>query len=256
MTDPLRSRSPDAVVVRREIVRRLRRFARPGEAKSARSYLGSPLPVLAVRTPELRDVLRTVAERARSWSPRELRIVANALWHGRFFEERILAIELVDRWAPYDDPDTWRLLNRWVDDAIGWALSDSLAAGPIAARVGRDARHFRELLSWSRSPNLWRRRAAAYALHDWVSMGELDRPLRVLACLVRDSESWVQRAVGTWLRECWKRDPGRTERFLARHARVLAPVTITVATERAPASVRARLRRARFVRPRTVVRRG
>ncbi len=111
--------------------------------------------------------------------------------------------------------------------------------------VADDPRRFSQLLRWTRSRNMWRRHAAAYALHDLVLGGDLDRPLSLLERLVRDPEFWVQRAVGTWLRECWKRDPVRTDRVLRRHVRVLAPVTITVATERAPKSYRRKLRAAR-----------
>jgi len=104
---------------------------------------------------------------------------------------------------------------------------------------------FRDLQRWAKSGNPWRRRVAVYALHDWVLAGELDRPFRLLRALLYDEEFWVQRAVGTWLRECWKRDRRRTEAFLRAHVRGLPRVVITVATERAPKALREELRRDR-----------
>ena len=82
-------------------------------------------------------------------------------------------------------------------------------------------------------------------MHDLVFAGELDKPLQVLEKLLHDDEFWVQRAVGTWLRECWKQDRPRTETFLRKHIRGLPRVVITVATERAPKALRAELRRGR-----------
>ncbi|MGQ0796258.1 MAG: DNA alkylation repair protein, partial [Methanobacteriota archaeon] len=73
---------------------------------------------------------------------------------------------------------------------------------------------------------------------------------RLLEPLLRDEAFWVQRAVGTWLRELWKRDRRRTEAFLRKHVRGLPPVVITVATERAPKSFRDELRRTSGVRGR------
>ncbi|HKZ48932.1 MAG TPA: DNA alkylation repair protein [Thermoplasmata archaeon] len=102
---------------------------------------------------------------------------------------------------------------------------------------------FRETLRWARSTNFWRRRIAAYALRAYVFGGELDRPFQLLGKLLYDPEFWVQRAVGTWLRECWKKDRRRTEAFLRKHAKGLPRVTITVATERAPKAFREELRR-------------
>ena len=101
---------------------------------------------------------------------------------------------------------------------------------------------FRELLRWTRSANPWRRRIALYALHDFVLAKELDKPFRLLEKLVYDEEFWVQRAVGTWLRECWKRDEPHTKAFLRRHAKGLPAIVITVATERAPRAFREELR--------------
>ena len=71
---------------------------------------------------------------------------------------------------------------------------------------------------------------------------DLKRPFALLEKLLYDEEFWVQRAVGTWLRECWKRDNRKTERFLLKHAKGLPRVTITVATERAPKHFREKLR--------------
>src|SRR6267378_7713583 len=75
--------------------------------------------------------------------------------------------------------------------------------------------------------------------------GDLDKPFDLLERLLYDKEFWVQRAVGTWLRECWKEDRRRTAAFLREHVRGLPRVVITVATERAPKSFRDELREAR-----------
>jgi 3-methyladenine DNA glycosylase AlkD len=204
--------------------------------------LGSPVPVLGVRTPEFRRIVNATAHRLAERPPAEARSLVRTLWKATVFEEKLAAIELLGHPPLVEDPFTWRLAARWVDAATGWALSDSLASGPVATLVAARPVRFRELLTWTRSGNFWRRRASTYALRAWVRAGELDRPLSLLERLLDDPERWVQRAVGTWLRECWKKDPLRTERFLRREARRLAPVTITVATERTSRAFRTELR--------------
>jgi 3-methyladenine DNA glycosylase AlkD len=226
----------------RWILGELRRRSRPALAPSLKEYLGSPLPTFAVSAPELHRIVAEYRRREGRKSADELRPLLGALWGGASYDERIVAIELMDRFPEAHDAGMWTVASRWVEDATGWALSDSLAAGPLARMVAEDPRRYAEIVRWTRSRNLWRRRAATYALHDLVLGGETDRPLALLERLVPDPEFWVQRAVGTWLRECWKKDARRTERFLRRHARALAPVTLTVATERAPKTLRAELR--------------
>ena len=236
----------------RRVVRALRAGAAPSGIASLRDYLGSPVPVLGVSTPRLRAVVRATVDRLAEAPRSRARSLARSLWRGRTFEERMVAIELLGSAPLAADEGAWRLETRWVDSATGWALSDSLAAGPIADQAAAHPERFRELLRWTRSPNLWRRRAAAYALRVWVRAGDLDRPFELLERLLDDRERWVQRAVGTWLRECWKKDQSRTEGFLRREVARLAPVTISVATERASRKFRDELRRrARLGNPTT-----
>src|SRR2546427_10440113 len=102
---------------------------------------------------------------------------------------------------------------------------------------------FRDTLRCTRAKNIWRRRASMYALHRFVRAGELDRPFQLLEKLLYDEEFWVQRAVGTWLREGWKQDQPRTEAFLRKHARGLPRIVVSAATGRAAKSLRDELRR-------------
>lgn len=229
---------------RRRIVAQLRSHAGSPGTDTLRAYLGSPVPVLGVRVPDLRRVVREEAVRLRARPVADAHELVHGLWGGEWFEERLMAIELLGRPPLKTDPRTWGIAARWVDTATGWALSDSLASGPVAAQVTDRPERFADLLRWTESNSTWRRRASTYALRGWFRAGLLDRPLELLERLLDDPERWVQRAVGTWLRECWKQDRARTERFLRRQVRRLAPITITVATERAPKRFREELRRA------------
>jgi len=152
-------------------------------------------------------------------------------------------IAILSRYHTRWDEASWRIVDRWADDAVGWGLCDALGSGPVADVVYLSRGRFREVLEWTRSKNFWRRRISTYAMRAFVRAAELDKPLALLERLLYDKEFWVQRAVGTWLRECWKKDEKRTAAFLRRHARGLPPVTITVATERAPKRFREELRR-------------
>ena len=227
----------------RELVDRARGLARPGTWDKLQAYLGSPVPVLGLSTPQLRGILKEFVAAHPSLASSEVNALARALWSGGLFEEKVLAIGLLNRYAAVLNEASWRLGDGWVDEATGWALSDGLASGPIATMVRAKPARFRELLRWTKAESYWRRRASTYALNGFVSAKELDKPFQLLERLLYDPEFWVQRAVGTWLRECWKRDPRRTEAFLRTHVRGLPRVTITVATERASKAFREELRK-------------
>lgn len=172
-----------------------------------------------------------------------MNVLASALWRGPSHEEKIAAVEVLRRYRRSLDGSSWSLLDRFVDDAVGWGLCDALGMGPVAAMVHADRARLRALRQWAQSSNVWRRRVAVYGLRDFVFGGDLDTALNFLEGLLRDEEFWVRRAVGTWLRECWKKDPRRVGAYLRKHAKVLPAMTITVATERASRAFREDLRR-------------
>lgn len=227
---------------RERIASTLRSLAKPGHWEKLQAYLGSPVPVLGLTTPQIRDVHKAFARDHPSLTATEVNGLAAALWTCDTWEEKIFAIGLLDRHRDLLDDASWALADSWVDTATGWGLSDGLAAGPVSFMVRTHPKRFAEIQRWAKAENLWRRRASTYALNEFIRAGELDRPLRLLERLLYDEEFWVQRAVGTWLRECWKKDAKRTEAFLLAHSPGLPPVTVTVATERASKAFRAKLR--------------
>ena len=235
----------DVRAARDQVVEELRKAPRATDPADLQSYVGSPVPVLGLSVPTMRAVLTAFAKDHRALRAAEVNSLAAALWAGPVFEEKSLGILLFSRYEQILDDDSWRLADEWVDAATGWGLSDALASGPIAGMVYARPSRFRDILRWTRAKNIWRRRASTYALHRFVRAGELDKPFEVLEKLLYDEEFWVRRAVGTWLRECWKKDRRRTEAFLRKHARGLPRIVISVATERAPKAFREELRRKR-----------
>ena len=230
---------------RTKLVAAIQRHGKPGGDAWLQHYVGSPVPVRGMSVPQMRAIVAAFRKEHPDITAKELNALAAALRKGAFFEEKALAVSLLEEYPRILDAASWRLLDRWVDDSVGWGMCDGIGAGPIATMVHGDPAKFREILAWTKSPNLWRRRVALYALRAYVAAKELDRPFRLIERLLCDEELWVQRAVGTWLRECWKRDRRRTEAFLRKHVLGLPKVVITVATERAPKAFREELRRKR-----------
>lgn len=235
----------DASSSRRTFVAQLKAAAPHRPDPGAQSYLSSPVPVLGVRVPRLRALVSAFRKANRDIDVDKVNRLAASLWKSATFEEKALAITLLDTYAKILDDASWRLIDSWVDEATGWGLCDWLGLGPVTKIAYSQPARFREILRWTKSKNPWRRRIAVYALHDFVFAEKLDKPFQLLRRLLYDDEFWVQRAVGTWLREAWKKDGRRTEAFLRTHVRGLPKVVITVATERAPKTLREELRRGR-----------
>jgi 3-methyladenine DNA glycosylase AlkD len=235
--------APGVDGLRRELVRLIHALGNPGGDPQAQKYLGSPYPVLGLTSPQMRGIISAFVLAHRGFDAKTVNGLADALWRGKVTEEKWAGISILGRYRKVWDDSSWRIADRWIEDAVGWGLCDALGSGPIADMVYASPARFQEVLRWTRSKNFWRRRLSTYAMRAFVRAGELDKPFALLERLLHDPEFWVQRAVGTWLRECWKKDEPRTAAFLRKHAQGLPRVTITVATERAPTAFREDLRR-------------
>jgi 3-methyladenine DNA glycosylase AlkD len=217
----------------------------PEGNSTLQSYLGSPYKVLGLSVPRLRGITKDFAKQYRkTLQSNELNKLTNRLWLGVTFEEKTAGIMLLDEFPKLMDEETWNMVDSWIEEAVGWAVCDALGSGPISTMTFLDGsrKYGTQVLGWTDSRNFWRRRIAAYSLRRFVSAGDLDWPFLLLRKILYDKEFWVQRAVGTWLRECWKKDRARTEQFLVKNAHGLSRTVITVATERAPMAFRAGLR--------------
>ncbi len=116
------------------IVGQLRSAPKVASPADLQSYVGSPVPVLGLSVPTMRAIIAAFAKDHTRMTAAELNALAAALWSGALFEEKSLAIFLLERYEKILDDDSWTLVDGWVDVATGWALSDTLASGDGLAR--------------------------------------------------------------------------------------------------------------------------
>ena len=83
----------------------------------------------------------------------------------------------------------------------------------------------------ARSSDWWERRSAIVATYFFIRQDDLDDTFAIADILADDPEDLVQKAVGGWVREAGKRDPGRLIEFLDRHASTMPRTALRYAVE-------------------------
>jgi 3-methyladenine DNA glycosylase AlkD len=205
----------------------LRALADPARAagaaayhKAARDYLGIPVPVLTERAKAWRAALDIPGRVA----------LADALWRSDIHEARIAAAKLLTQARIREDGPVWRLIASWVPDFDGWAIADH-ACDAGARRLVADPSRIDEVEGWTRSPDMWVRRAALVITLPWTRQNHpkaqdlaiRDRVLGWAAGYADDRDWFIQKAVAWWLRDLSKHDPDRTRAFLAAYGDRLKP---------------------------------
>jgi len=88
------------------------------------------------------------------------------------------------------------------------------------------------LYNLAKSLNPMERRTAIVSTYYFIRKNELDDTFKIAEILASDSDEFVQKAVGSWIREAGKRDENKLKRFLDEYAPTLPRVTLRYAIEK------------------------
>lgn len=195
----------------------LRALENPADAAIQRQYHKSPLRFYGLKTERRRAAVREVfgARLQRRAVEDDLR----ELWGSDCWDERIIALDLLNKVAHELTPEDIPWLYQVARDCDGWALLDTLATGALGALVlafGPEA--YAPLREWSSDAWLWTRRASillhisparkrelaeAYAWPTWEER-------------LPETDFFIRKAVGWALREASKHYPQAVCDFLLR----------------------------------------
>ncbi|MGB5864050.1 MAG: DNA alkylation repair protein [Sulfitobacter sp.] len=202
--------------------------ADPARAADMRSYHKADRVYLGLTNQQINDL----AQDWRGDLDVDQRVtVADGLWRSDIFEARIAAAKLLTqaRLRPDDGP-AWQLIAGWHRDFDSWAIADAACAAG-QKRLVADPTRIDRVEGWTTSDYMWTRRAALVITLPWTKLknpkqDEIDARERILgwaATYASDPKWFIQKAVGTWLRELGKHDPARVTAFLDLHGDKMKP---------------------------------
>ena len=161
---------------------------------------------------ELPDIHRIVKNHTKGLKTDELLPVMNDLWKIETFETRVAAIDVIKEYAKKGDtPTALKIIDRWVDDADTWGITDPLCSPTIGILLLRDEYVESALKTWRTSDNFWRRRCSVLP-YLYLTLKTQYKPefnkkiLDAVTPHISDEEFFVGKAAGWVLRELSKRD--------------------------------------------------
>ena len=128
----------------------------------------------------------------------------------------------------------FHLFEKWIDRFVrNWAHCDGVASFLIAGTLENEPDLLTDLLPWTSSKNLWKRRAAAVSL---IWEGRKGRHtaeiLEVAEALRRDPEVMVQKGVGWLLKDAYPAKPKEVVAFLRPRAAETPRLVLRIAAEK------------------------
>ncbi len=132
------------------------------------------------------------------------------------YEEASFAISFIYSNTKELTAETFDKLGRWLEKGIiNWAHTDVLCGKALSHFFTHQIIGLESLKEWTESASKWKRRAVPVTLIDVL---KTDVPLKKLFSIIEplmpDTEKFVQKGLGWFLREAWKIYPEETEDFL------------------------------------------
>jgi len=123
------------------------------------------------------------------------------LWKSGYLEERILAAKILGKICKQNPELTLKLINKFVNDIIDWAVCDTLATQgikPIASIKQKEIFELSKKLAKSENP--WKRRFAIVLLINFTKDKGLKKEIKeIIKNVENDKEHYVKKAID-WIK--------------------------------------------------------
>jgi len=185
----------------------------------------------------------------RDWKPEmsmsdTLALCDRLMNEGRY-EEKSMAIALMSARSDEFSRETFDRIGEWFESGVdNWATCDVLCMQVTPEFIHRKIISPQELKAWNNAASQWQRRVVPVTLYELCKTGITpEEALPVIEPLMSDDSEYVQKGLGTLLRELWKKHPETIENFLHKWKKTCGRKIIQYATEKMDKEYRKQFRR-------------
>lgn len=161
-----------------------------------------------------------------------------SLLSSKYHEERLLALfMLIIQFQKGDEKECKRVFTLYKKNlkyVNNWDLVDASAYKIVGYYLQNKDR--KQLYTWSKSKDLWKRRISMVSTFAYIREGDLDDAFQIAEVLIYDKEDLMHKAVGWMLREAGKRDVKRLYHFLDKYASTMPRTALRYSIEKLSSS--------------------
>lgn len=204
----------DGKIDKEIFVKKLQTLGDTNRASADQQYHKSSRIHWGVSVPACDKLTKTLCKQM---SEQELIALAKDLWDTNLFDPMVCAAKILSFPRLQPSNELWKTIRNFLQQVDGWALEDHLAH--VAWKcILADKSLLDELEEWTKHSNFWMRRAALVYTLPFAKPGQNpERMLGWASTYVPDSEWFIQKSIGWWLRVLGEHNPERVVIFLNAH---------------------------------------
>ncbi len=179
-----------------DLLQEIKSLADPKKAIADQRYHKSRREHWGVSVPQCDKLAKSL----KSFQQEELLSIAKTLWMTDLFDPMMCASKILSLSCVKPSQALWNTIKTFLKSVDGWALEDGLAHAAWKCILA-DQKLLNDIEEWTVHPNFWMRRATlVYTLPFAKSGRDPERMLKWASSYATDSEWFMQKAIGWWLR--------------------------------------------------------
>jgi 3-methyladenine DNA glycosylase AlkD len=213
-----------------EIRKALKQAADPAKAPAMQAYMKSAMPYHGVPNTARVEVCNALFADVKFVSAANWQAQVLEIWRGAHFrEERYAALHLAGdkRFKAFQTLSAVKLYEELIVTGAWWDYVDGIASH----RIGTILRNYpaamrRKMLTWSKSPNMWKRRTSILCQLGFKADTDLDLLYACIEPSLTSKEFFLRKAIGWALRQHAWTDAAEVKRYVERNRARLSALSI------------------------------
>ena len=163
-------------------------------------------------------------------------------------DEKIAAVFLLNRFNKNFNRETLDMIQEFIPENFDtWAITDTTmirVIGPFLGKKGNEELAEKTINNWSKSENLWVRRASLVILLKIIMMKkefDEDYVFEFVEKMLKYNEDYIQKGIGWLLKTCSKHKPDSIFNYLICNKKRLPRLILRYASEKLPEGKKARV---------------
>ena len=207
---------------------------------SSQRFFKEEVKVYGVKTLIVEKIAKRFLDRIKEKNKKEIFSLCEKLLESDYCEEAFIAFEWVYSLRKHYDETDFPMFEGWVEKYVNnWAKCDTLCNHSLGSFIEQFPRYVDRLKAWTKSENLWLRRASAVTLILPARKGKfLDDVFEICDSLLEDEDDLVQKGYGWLLKEASRIHQKQVFEYLMKNKKDMPRTALRYAIEKLPKDLR------------------
>lgn len=201
-----------------------------------KSYFKGAIENYGVRTGKVRKLASRYFKKIKDKSKSEIFEICEKLLDTDISENRTIAFQWVHKIVDRYEAEDFTRFEKWVEKYVNnWGACDDLCTHALGELVCRYPSLVSNLKEWTKSENMWFRRASAVTMIYSLRKGSgLNDALEIADLLFSDEEDLVQKGYGWMLKEASNKHPRDVFDYVMGNKETMPRTALRYAIEKLP----------------------